>query len=196
MPILLNVGAGKRPDLPRHFAGWQSLRLDIDPDCGADVICDARHLKERFPPSSYDAIYCCHNLEHYFPHEGARVLRGFAHVLKPDGFAEIRVPDVVEVMNAVAGRNLDIEDELYASPAGAIRVLDVIYGWQAEIARSGQDFFAHKTGFSAKSLTRALTEAGFPAVVLVPPIAVYELHAIAFKRMPTDETRRLLGIGG
>ncbi len=38
--------------------------------------------------------------------------------------------------------NLDLEDVLYTSPAGPIMVLDVIYGYGVEIARSGHDFYA------------------------------------------------------
>jgi predicted SAM-dependent methyltransferase len=42
-------------------------------------------------------VYCSHNLEHYYHHEVPRVLAGSLHVLKPHGFAEIRVPDVEAV---------------------------------------------------------------------------------------------------
>jgi SAM-dependent methyltransferase len=194
MQTLLNVGAGKHPELPPHYAGWRSLGLDVDPDCGAEVVCDARFLHDRFPPASYDAIYCCHNLEHYFPHEGERVLRGFAHVLKSDGFAEIRVPDVGEVIRTAAQRGLDLDDVLYVSPTGPIRVLDVLYGWQVEIALSGKDFYAHKTGFTANSLRRILLGAGFEVVHFVRPIAIFELRAFAFKKAPSEAQIRLLQI--
>ena len=195
MPSLLNVGAGNRPDLPPHYAGWTSLRLDVDPSVGAELVCDARLLKENLPPSSYDAVYCCHNLEHYYPHDGERVLQGFIHVLKPDGFAEIRVPDIEAVMKDAMAKGLDIEDELYASPAGPIRALDVLYGWQPEIARSGHDFYAHKTGFTVKSLARALQRVGFQVLLQAPPIALYELRMLAFRQTPTAAQCRLLGIG-
>ena len=49
-------------------------------------------------------------------------------------------------------KNLDIDDFLYQSPEGPITVRDVIYGYGAEIERSGNDFYAHKTGFTKKSL--------------------------------------------
>ena len=57
-------------------------------------------------------------------------------------------------MRSCVERGLDIDDVLYQSPAGPITVLDVIYGYAAEIESSGQDFFAHKTGFTEKSLAR------------------------------------------
>lgn len=184
-PTVLNVGgATKDIALPAHYKGWRHLLLDIDPRGGADIVCDARELITTLP-HQFDAVYCSHNLEHYFPHDSERVLRGFAHILKPDGFAEIRVPDIAAVMRAMVERGLDIDDVLYQSDVGPILVRDVIYGWHVEIERSGQDFYAHKTGFTARSLTAALHRTGFPHVALVTPIGVHEVRAFAFKQEPT-----------
>ena len=191
MPTVLNVGAGESQEIPPWYAGWKNVRLDVDPSTGADIVCDARLLQERVPEGSCDAIYCSHNLEHYLPHDGARVLQGFLHVLKPEGFAEIRVPDIGETIRAVVQRGLDLEDELYNSPAGPIRVLDVLYGWQAEIARSGRDYYAHKTGFTLKSLVRALVHAGFREVFRLRTGVLFELHVVAFRQPPNDSQRGL-----
>lgn len=79
----------------------ETSQLDIDPNCGADIVRVARELRERVPPASRDAIYCSHNLEHYYPHDGELVLSGFLHVLKLHGFAEIRVPDIGTVAQTV-----------------------------------------------------------------------------------------------
>src|SRR5438045_1858589 len=93
-PRVLNVGGGsKEIPLPPHYADWEHVLLDIDPTAKPDVVCDARGLSA-LPAAEYDAIYCSHNLEHYYKHDGIKVLRGFMHVLKPNGFAEIRVPDI------------------------------------------------------------------------------------------------------
>jgi hypothetical protein len=89
---------------------------------------------------------------------------------------------------------MDLEDALYQAPAGSIQVIDVIYGWSPEIEKSGNDFFAHKTGFSRKSLQEALLATGFTEVWNAPPLSPYELRALAFKRPSTPEQRRLLGI--
>jgi SAM-dependent methyltransferase len=193
MPSLLNVGSGALNDIPPHYAGWKHVRLDINPASGAELVCDARRMRESVPPASFDAIYCCHNLEHYHPHEGALVLSGFQHVLKADGYAEIRVPDVGEILADVARRGLDIEDELYASPAGPIRVLDALHGWQEQIERTGEDFYAHKTSFTWKSLLHTLNRAGFRDFCRLPPMALYELRVIAFKQAPTAAQRTLFG---
>jgi len=195
MPTVLNVGGGSKAiEIPRHYQGWEQVLLDIDPRGGADIVGDARQLLTVSSPEAYDAIYCSHNLEHYYPHDGERVLEGFLHILKPEGFAEIRVPDFWEVIQDASRRGLDLEDQLYVSPMGPIRVLDCIYGLQQEIAGTGKDYYAHKTAFSAVSLERALRRAGFPAVFRGSPLAAYELRVFAFKR-PSDAIQRaMLGI--
>lgn len=187
----LNVGGGNKDiPVPRHYLGWRHLMLDIDPSGKPDIIADARQMLT-LEPAQFDAIYCSHNLEHYFEHDVPKVLAGFLHVLKPGGFAEIRVPDIQQVMLAVAERGLDVEDGLYDAPAGAIRVRDVLYGFAEKIARSGEDFFAHKTGFSPKSLTRALNAAGFATVEPLRP-RLFEIAVAAFRAEPDAATLALL----
>jgi len=187
---VLNVGgATKQIALPRHFDGWEHLLLDIDPAQEPDIVCDARFLDE-LDGGAFDAVYCSHNLEHYWRHDVARVLAGFLHVLRPDGFAEIRVPDVMAVFADVRERRLDLEDVLYESPAGPITANDVIYGYGRQIAESGDDFYAHKNAFTVKSLTAALTGAGFGLVYC--STGSFEIHCLAFRGPPTAEQRSLL----
>lgn len=191
MPSVLNVGGNSKTiPLPDHYWGWDHLLLDIDPRDDVDMVCDARELQTR-EPALFDAVYCSHNLEHYYPHDVPRVLRGFVHVLKPNGFAEIRVPDVGSVMRAVVEKNMDIDDVLYVSPAGPILVRDVFYGWHVEIERSGKDFFAHKTGFTQKSLIAALKAAGFPLGAACEPLGGYEVRVVAFLRPPDEAQCKL-----
>jgi SAM-dependent methyltransferase len=179
---LLNVGGNtKAIPLPPRYAEFEHVLLDIDPTGGADIVCDARDLSA-LEPKQFDAVYCSHNLEHYYRHDVPCVLAGFLHVLKDGAFAHIRVPDVQEVMKITTERGLDIDDVLYQSPAGPIMVLDVIYGYSVEIERSGQDFFAHKTGFTQKSLRQALSKAGFSTVDV--GTGNLEINAIAFKGTP------------
>jgi len=91
---VLNVGGNsKEIPIPPHYNGWNHLLLDIDPKGKPDVVCDARELTT-LAANRYDAIYCSHNLEHYHQHELPKVLGGFLHLLKDDGFAEIHVPDM------------------------------------------------------------------------------------------------------
>jgi hypothetical protein len=112
--------------------------------------------------------------------------------LKPDGFAEIRVPDIGELMRIVAARGLDVDDVLYESGMGPVTVRDVIYGYAPEIERSGNDFYAHKTGFTLKSLPPVLHAAGFRHVLAAP--GDLEVVAFAFKSEITTYHRELLGL--
>lgn len=192
-PAVLNVGgASKSIPIPSHYASWQHLLLDISPGPDVDVVQDARELA-RLQASQFDAVYCSHNLEHYYKHDAKRVLSGFLHVLKPSGFVELRVPDMRAVLKAMIERKMDIDDVLYVSPAGPISVHDVIYGFGKEIERSGVDFFAHKQGFTAESLRVTLGGAGF-AHVHVQENPGYELGAVAFKSEPTPSQRALFGL--
>lgn len=195
-PRVLNVGGGsKRIPLPSHYGSWRHDLLDIDPTGKPDVVCDAREL-HTLAAGQYDAVYCSHNLEHYYKHDGPKVLTGFLHVLKPDGFAEIRVPDMNSVMKRVVESKLDIEDVLYQSSGGPISARDVFYGWAKEIEASGMDFYAHKTGFTTHSLEALLLQSGFPNVYMFVSEATFDLRALAFKREPTAAQRILLALPG
>lgn len=192
MRTVLNVGGNtKEIPLPPQYAGFEHLLLDIDPRGSPDILCDARKLKT-LEPGRFDAIYCSHNLEHYYRHDVKEVLSGFLHVLKDGGSAQIRVPDIEDVMRVTIERGLDIDDILYNSQAGPIMVVDVLYGYGVEIERSGQDFFAHKTGFTQKSLTSALKKAGFGKIY--SGAGDLEIDALAFKGVPDRATCEIFGV--
>jgi len=189
---VLNVGGGSKTiPLPPHYAGFEHLLLDIDPAGAPDIVCDARALAT-LGGAQFDAVYCSHNLEHYFRHDVPRVLVGFLHVLKDGGFAHIQVPDVAEVMRVAVERHMDVDDVLYTSPAGPITVLDVLYGYGAEIERSGRDYYAHKTGFTGKSLLAALDRAGFSKLYCIT--GNFEVNVLAFKGSPDAGARAMFGL--
>lgn len=192
MKRVLNVGGGSKAiPLPLIYDGWEQLLLDIDPAGLPDIVCDARELS-RLPGGEYDAVYCCHNLEHYYRHEVPRVLAGFQHVLRDNGLVHIIVPDILEVIHQTLERKLDLEDVLYTAPVGPIKVLDVLYGYSVEIEGSGQDYYAHKTGFSEKSLLRVVHAAGFKCVYS----ATQNLNilVVGFKMEPDDEQKAIFAL--
>ena len=164
---LLNVGGNDRNiRLPEEFEEFEHLLLDIDPAVNPDVLCDAREMTSKLGGNQFDVVYCSHNLEHYYEHDVNKVLTSFWHVLKDGGMLVARVPDMGAVMRAAVAQDLDIDDVLYQADAGSIRVLDVMYGWSAQIERSGVEFFAHKTGFTVKSLVAKVQKAGFVDVYM------------------------------
>lgn len=162
---VLHVGcgspeAGKLPDCfdPRL---WKELRLDIDTLVQPDFVASTTDMSV-VTSSSVQALYSSHNLEHLFVSEVPKALAEFKRVLEPGGFALITLPD----LRAAAERVLRDEQELplYHSPAGPINALDMIYGY-APFVEGGNNFMLHKTGFTAASLQRTLTRAGFERVV-------------------------------
>jgi len=189
---VLNVGGNsKQIAIPEQYAGWQHDLLDIDPSNGPDIVADAR-LMNTLPTANYDAVYCSHNLEHYYLHDAKKVLAGFKHVLKPEGHAYIQVPDLQQLMQQVVAEKLDIFDVLYHSPMGPIRVCDVLYGHQGKIEHSGEEYFAHKMGFMQASLRMLLLAAGFAVVAM--SVSRLNITAIAFLQQPTEPQMRMFDI--
>lgn len=193
MKAVLNVGGNsKEIPIPEYFDGWKHDLLDIDPDTSADIICDGREL-HTLDASSYDAVYCSHNLEHYHPHEIKKVLSGFYHILKEDGFIDIRVPDIMSVIKYVVEYDIELDDELYVSPSGPITAHDVIYGYGKEIERSGNDFFSHKRGFTPITLENSIRNSGFDFIFIIETPQAFEVRAYAFKQKPSEELQQMLG---
>jgi hypothetical protein len=93
-------------------------------------------------------------------------------------------------MRLVAENNWDISDTVYISPIGPITVRDMVYGLQNQIEYSGNDFFAHKNGFTRQSLTELLTECGFKHCFV--STADIEIVVYAFKNPPGAYARELL----
>lgn len=182
---VLNVGGGSKAiPLPPHYYGWDHILLDVASGPDVDIVLDAR-LIHKLPALThkYDAVYCSHNIEHYYKHEVVTVIRNFQHVLAHDGFVEIRVPDICAVFQAMATHALDIDDTLYATPSGPITPHDVIYGHGVRIA-TGNEFYAHKCGFTPKSLGQALVDAGFGWVQVGQLTQSMEICALARVKSP------------
>ncbi len=189
---VLNVGGNsKEIPIPKHYDNWTHHILDMDPSCNPDVICDARKLVE-LPGNAYDSVYCAHNLEHYYSHEVIKVLKGFNHVLKNDGFVNIAVPDMQAVIKHMVQNDMDIEDVLYESLDGAVTIKDVIYGFGKEIEKGGQDFYAHKTGFSERSLIALLNQCGFMKVYCL--LGYFEIRVIGFRQQPSQDLLTILNL--
>src|ERR1044072_8619809 len=135
---LLNVGGGsKKTPIPDKFAGWDHILLDIDPGPDVDIVTDARNMIEMsLPRDGYDAVYCAHNLEHYYDHDVPLVLAGMRAWLKPDGTVHIVVPNLGQLICDMIELRIDLEDILYQSDAGPITPLDVFFGYRREIEES------------------------------------------------------------
>lgn len=85
---------------------------------------------------------------------------------------------------------MDIDDVLYISATGPIIAHDIIYGYGVEIERSGQDFYAHKLGFTESSLRRVLQHVGFTYVYAGS--SSLEIRALALVNKPKGFAAELL----
>lgn len=162
--VVLHVGCGLPGPrkLHRRFKGpaWREIRLDINPEVGPDIVADMTDMGA-VPPASVDAVWSSHNLEHLYAHQVPVALGEYHRVLKPGGFAYVTMPNLEAVAALVAAGKL--EEPVYVSPIGPVSPIDIIYGFRPKMA-AGNLFMAHRTGFSKKSLARALGRAGFVKV--------------------------------
>ena len=160
--IVLHVGCGPRDTETLHERfrnprDWHELRLDIDPRVAPDIVASIVDM-DPVPQKSVDAVWSSHNLEHVYAHESEPVFREFFRVLRPGGQLLVTMPDLQRVAQHVAKGNLD--DPLYVSESGPIYPLDALYGWGIHIAK-GNDFMAHRTGYTMHSLAGKLRRVGF-----------------------------------
>jgi SAM-dependent methyltransferase len=178
---VLNIGGGSKDiPLPPEFEGWNHVLLDVDRKPGVDLVMDARDLAEYEDyKESFDAVYMSHSLEHFYAHEVQEVLAGALFVLKEGGTIIVKVPDVGGVARAIA-EGADLGDVAYESPAGPVTWRDMIYGFGKEI-EGGNNYYAHKTGFTLVQLREALEAAGFVNVMVMANPQTMELEARASK---------------
>lgn len=162
--LVLHVGCGPLDHYVLHECfrtpEWHEVRLDIDPGVKPDIVASVSDMSP-VASASFDALYSHHNIEHVFAHEVPRVMKEFLRVLRPGGEALIATPDLQGVAAVIATGRL--HERLYRSEAGDISPLDVVYGLQSDI-ENGREYMAHRTGFTVRTLGRALLQAGFVRV--------------------------------
>lgn len=163
MKDVLHVGCGSatiKKMTPGFQQGSREIRFDINPEVKPDIVgttADMRGVGD----DSVDAIYSSHNIEHVYAHEVKNVLGEFRRVLKRDGFLVVTCPDIERVAAFVAEGKLT--DPIYVSPAGPVTALDIIYGYGPSI-EAGEEYMAHRTAFTQKTLIAALRAASFAMV--------------------------------
>lgn len=163
MKQVLHVGCGSatiKRMTPGFQQGWREIRFDINPDVRPDIVGTTTNMTA-VADESVDAVYSSHNVEHVYSYQVPSVLKEFRRVLRPDGFLVVTCPDIETVAKYVAEGKLT--EPLYVSPAGPITPLDILYGHSASI-RNGEEYMAHRTAFTAATLTAELRAAGFGMV--------------------------------
>jgi predicted SAM-dependent methyltransferase len=162
MKTLLNVGCGwSNISQLKGFNKdtWKEIRFDIDEKVRPDIIGTLTDMK-LVETASVDAIYSAYNLDHIYAHEIPIVLKEFHRVLKEDGFALVRCPDLQTMGELIAqDKYLEI---LYQSQIGPVYPIDVIYGHRGEI-EAGNEYMVKKCGFTYSALDASFSVAGFKA---------------------------------
>ena len=159
--IVLHVGCGfpnpNKLDPLFRGAEWRELRFDINPEVQPDLLGSMTDMSA-VPSGSVDAVWSSHNREHLDAHDVPTALSEFHRVLRTGGWVLLTCPD----LEAIAKLVLEVgpTGTAYASPAGPITPLDMMYGYGRSIAR-GNHYMAHRTGFTETSLCTAFVGAGF-----------------------------------
>ena len=181
MKQLLHVGPGysTKKDIIKFFNNddWQETRVDINKDVNPDILGgmqDLSNVKNNY----YDAIYSSHSIEHVYQYEVNGVLREFYKVLNDDGLAVITCPELKSVCKLILEDK--ILDKAYMSEAGPITPIDILYGHRESI-KKGNEFMAHKNGFTLETLTKACHLAGFKSVGGIERPSHFDLWIIAQK---------------
>jgi SAM-dependent methyltransferase len=186
MKTFLHVGCG--PQYKSQIKGfdnesWKEIRFDIDEKVNPDIVGTLLDMSA-VETGSVDAIYSAHNIEHVFPHEVPIVLKEFHRVLKDDGMVVLVCPDLQSVCEAVVDDKL--LQPLYESAVGPISPIDILYGHRPAIAR-GNEYMAHKGGFTYSVLNDAFIEAGFKMNYGGRNPDRWELFIISFKQEKLQE---------
>ena len=181
MKTFLHVGCG--PQYKSQIKGfdndnWKEIRFDIDEKVNPDIVGTLLDMSE-VETGSIDAIYSSHNIEHVYPHEVPIVLKEFHRVLNDDGMVVLKCPDLQSVCEAVVDDKL--LQPLYDSPAGPIAPIDILYGFRPSIAM-GNEYMAHKGGFTYSVLNDAFLQAGFKMNHGGRNPGLWELFIISFKQ--------------
>ena len=165
------------------------MRFDIDPNVNPDILGTITDMSG-VESESVDAVYSSHNVEHVYPHQVPQMLSEFYRVLKPGGFLLVTCPDLRSVCAALL--RTGPMAVLYQSGMGPVTPLDILYGHIASV-KAGNEYMAHKGGFSIESLTRQLREAGFGTLHGGVREAAYDIWVLAFRGEIPDEEASVFG---
>lgn len=173
---VLNIGSGNSyvRDFTDLFNGdeWVELRVDKYVEA-AEIKCDIVTL-DAVADSSVDVVWACHVIEHLEWYQLPETFSNIMRVLKSDGAAIIRVPDIGSIAHLIKDGLLT---PVYTAENGyEVCVIDMLYGHRGmQQNTEGQN---HKTGFTAQSMSEILISLNINAFVSA---SGYEVRAVLYK---------------
>ena len=192
MKTFLHVGCGPQTKIGlKGFDNdqWKEVRFDIDKTVNPDIVGTLLDMS-KVASNSVEAVYSSHNIEHVYPHQVPIVVKEFLRVLKDDGVVVLTCPDLQSVCDAILKDKL--YDPLYETP-DPIAPIDILYGLRPAL-EEGNEFMAHKCGFTYSSLLNFFIEAGFQKWIGGRRPEDYALYLIACKGKKSDEELRNLAL--
>ncbi|TXF13728.1 class I SAM-dependent methyltransferase [Pelomicrobium methylotrophicum] len=189
--LLLHIGCGQADirSLPSGFqSGWREIRVDLDPAARPHLLASFADLT-LVPDGSVDAVFSSHTIEHLYWFEVPQALAECRRVLRPDGMLVTTCPDLQAAAEMIAADRID--EVAYISPAGPVTPFDIVFSYRPFVERAPQTM-SHKCGFTVRTLSTAMREAGFPAVFAFRRPAHFDLWCLA-RPIPTppEELERL-----
>lgn len=163
---LLSVGSGPQELKEWEAQGFTVVRLDIEPTTKPDFLRDMTAMGN---VGLFDVVFCCHALEHLYPHQTAQATKEFYRVLRKGGRVVILVPDLEDVKPT---------EEALHRDCGSISGLHLYYGDPNEIPNFPH--MAHHCGFVEETLRKVITLGGFDEV-LTKRLPNYNLMGIGVK---------------
>ena len=180
MKNLLHVGCGynnKKNTLKYYDDEWKETRVDINKNVNPDILGSMKDLSN-VQNNYYDSVFSSHSIEHVYAHEVDDVLKEFHRVLNMNGLLVITCPELKSICKLV------LEDKLldiaYESAAGPISPIDMIWGHRVPI-KKGNEFMAHKCGFTLKTLMGVCINANFKSVAGIERPKLFDLWVVAQK---------------
>ena len=171
---------------------WKEIRFDINKNVNPDLVGTLTDMS-LVKTESVDAVYSSHNIEHIYPHEVPIALKEFYRVLKDDGIVVITCPDLQSVCEAVVKDKL--LEPLYETPGEGHQIspIDILFGWRLPISQ-GNEYMAHKGGFTYSALNSSFFEVGFKARYggRVQEAGAPNLFLVAFKqKIPEEKIKKI-----
>ena len=110
-------------------------------------------------------------------------------MLNNNGIVVIECPDLQSICEAVIQDKL--YDPLYISDAGPIAPIDILYGLRGAL-QDGNEYMAHKCGFTYPVLNSLLSDAGFQARIGGSRSEDFQISVVAFKtKKPESELKKI-----
>ena len=194
MKTFLHVGCGhENKSQLKGFNNdnWKEIRFDINKEVNPDIEGTLLDMNQ-VPDKSVDAIYSSHNIEHVYSHQVSIVLKEFLRVLNNDGIVVITCPDIQSLCEAILADKL--YEPLYEVPPGVpIAPIDILYGLRGSLA-DGNEYMAHKCGFSYSTLLQFFIDAGFKKWIGGRRPEDFALYLIACKGEKSNEELRKLSL--